>query len=524
MVHFDREVDLKDSFGRRSFLQASGIGALSATPLGALLHGASAFAQSRSTLTIAYNTSLPSLDPTSSAKTSSPAVQSIFKAIFDPYIDQGPDLGFRPGALTKWGWNKDKSAIELTLRKGMHWHDGSPVTVEDLIWSLERAGDEKNGNPMLFMWRKLGGFAAKGDTVTVKVTEFEPALLKWLGFLTAYIMPKRAFTAAGSPAGWDANPIGSGPYRVEKFERDAYLRLKAFPGYWGPKPAFETVVFKFVPDPAARVAEIESGASDLTLEVPFEEYDRLIAKPGLAGAASPMSDIAILFITDREPMLDRNVRRAAAHAIDKAAIVKQLMRGYGRPLDTLQAPDYAAYDPSIKVKYDPALAKQLLAKSGYSPEKPVRFTVQTTRGYKPKDYESVAAIAAMWKKVGIEAQIEVLDVAKHFDLQLQHALAPVSFYNWGNSIGDPSTSTGFAFIGPFAVWRSPDVEKMVGPLFVERDEARRIAGYKAVDRYIAENGYVIPLHQYYQPVVHKKSIRFTPHGAGTIAPQSIKPA
>lgn len=515
---------MNDPITRRRFLQASGAAALSATALAALLRGEHAHARAGGTLTIAYNTTLPSLDPTNSAKTSSPAVQSIFKAIFDPYIDQNPDLSFRPGALTKWGWNRDKTAISLTLRRGMLWHDGTPVTPDDLVWSLARAGDEKNGNPMQFMWRKLGAFNVSGDTVTVEVKEFEPALLKWLGFLTAYILPKKAFTASGGGAGWDARPVGSGPYTVDRFERDGFIRLKAFPRYWGPKPAFETVVFKFVPDPAARIAEIESGASDLTLEVPFEEYDRLIAKPGLAGAAHPMSDIAILFITDREPMLDRNVRLAAAHAIDKKAIVQRLLRGYGRPLDTLQAPEYAAYDASVKVQYDPDLARRLLAQSGYSTAKPVRFTVQTTRGYKPKDYESVAAVVAMWKKVGIEADIEVLDVAKHFDLQLQHALAPVSFYNWGNAIGDPSTSTGFAFIGPFAVWRSPDVEKMVGPLFIARDEDKRIAGYKAVDRYLAEQGYVIPLLQYYQPVVHRKSITFTPHGAGTIAPQSIRPA
>ena len=515
---------MKEKISRRRFLQASGAGALSATSLATLLSPRTAVAESGKTLTIAYNTTLPSLDPTNSAKTSSPAVQSIFKAIFDPYVDQNPDLSFRPGALTKWGWNKYKTAIELTLRKGMAWHDGTPVTIEDLVWSLLRAGDEKNGNPMQFMWRKLGDFKVSGNTVVVEVKEFEPALLKWLGFLTAYIMPKSAFTASGGAAGWDAKPIGSGPYMVEKFERDAYIRLKAFPKYWGPQPAFETVVFKFVPDAASRVAEIESGAADMTLEVPYEEYDRLIARPGLTGAAYPMSDIGILFITDREPMLDRNVRLAAAHAIDKKAIVARLLRGYGRPLDTLQAPEYAAYDASINVKYDPELAKQLLARSGFSLAKPVKFTVQTTRGYKPKDYETVAAIVAMWKKVGIDASIEVLDVARHFDQQLQHALAPASFYNWGNSIGDPSTSTGFAFIGPFAVWRSPDVEKMVGPLFVERDEAKRIAGYKAVDRYLAEQGYVIPLLQYYQPVVHKKSITFIPHGAGTIAPQSIRPA
>jgi len=132
---------LKEQFSRRRFLQVSGATALSATSIAGLLRGEYAHAQSGGTLTIAYNTALPSLDPTNSAKTSSPAVQSIFKAIFDPYIEQNPDLSFGPGALTKWGWNKDKSAIELTLRKGMLWHDGSPVTTRDLVWSLERAGE-----------------------------------------------------------------------------------------------------------------------------------------------------------------------------------------------------------------------------------------------------------------------------------------------------------------------------------------------------------------------------------------------
>src|SRR5262249_42892378 len=156
---------------------------------------------------------------------------------------------------------------------------------------------------------------------------------------------------------------------------------KAFPKYWGPKPKFETVVFKFVPDATSRVAEVESGASDLTLEVPYEEYDRLTKKLGLPGVTHPVSDIGMLFITNIRPMIDKNVRLAAIHAIDKHTIVTRLLKGYGVPIDTLEAPQYMAFDPSVKVKYDPELAKQLLAKSGFSPEKPVKFTIQTTRGF-----------------------------------------------------------------------------------------------------------------------------------------------
>ena len=106
----------------------------------------------------------------------------------------------------------------------------------------------------------------------------------------------------------------------------------------------------------------------------------------------------------------------------------------------------------------------------------------------------IQAVVGMWRKVGIDANIEVYEIAKHFELRARHELAPAAFYNWGNSIGDPSTSTGFAMFGPspHSAWKTEDVDKMIGPLWGEKDEAKRIAGYKAVDRYIAEQGYVHP--------------------------------
>ena len=508
-------------FSRRRFLGATGVAA--ATPLvGSLLATAPAFAQSGKVLTIAYNVALPSWDPTTGASAVNPTIQSVYKAVFDSYIDQNPDLSFKPGLLTKWGWSKDRTKVHMTVRKGAFWHDGTPVTPEDVVWSLERAGDPKSGNPIQFVWGKIGNFKIDGDNITADVKEFEPTLFKWMAFLTGYVMPKKAYTAAGAE-GFEAKPIGSGPYMVEKFERNAYIRLKAFPKYWGPKPAFETVVFKLVPDATSRSAEVESGASDLTLEVSFEEFDRLTKKPGLTGVAHPVSDIGMIFISNRDVMLDKNVRLAMTQSVDKKAIVDKLLHGYAVAIDTLEAPQYAAFDPSIKVGYDPEAAKQLLAASGFSPEKPVKFTIQTTRGFKPKDYEMIQAVAGMWKKVGIEANIEVYEIAKHFELRMRHELAPAAFYNWGNSIGDPSTSTGFAMFGPspHSAWKTEDLDKLIGPLWGEKDEKKRIAGWKAADRYIAEQGYVLPLLQYKQPVVYRKGLKFAPHTAGFILPQAI---
>ena len=480
-----------------------------------------AYAAAGDTLTIAYNVNLPSFDPTVGPSAVNPTIQAIYRSVFDQYIGQKPNLAFEPGLLTAWGWNDDKTKIWMDVRPGVTWHDGSPFTPADIVWSFERAGKKETGNPIEFVWSTLGNFKVDGQRVTADMKQFDPTIFKWMAFLTAYVLPKDYFEKVGAE-GFEKKPIGTGPYMVDAYQGNAFLRLKANPKYWGGKPAFETVVFKFVTDATSRVAELESGSSDLTLEIPYEEFDRLKAKPGLVGIATPISDIGMIFINS-DGKLDKNVRLAAHHAIDKQSIVKRLSRGYGVPIDTLEAPEYEAYDPTIRVPYNPDQASKLLAAAGFSPQKPFKTTIQTTRGFKPKDYEMIQAIVGMWRKVGIEADIEVYEIAKHFELRTSHRLAPLAFYNWGNAIADPSTSTGHAMFGPspHSSWKSKDLDAMIGPLWGEKDEAKRIAGYKAVDRYIAQEGYVIPLLQYVQPIVYKADLKVTPNVSGAMQPTLV---
>jgi peptide/nickel transport system substrate-binding protein len=370
-----------------------------------------------------------------------------------------------------------------------------------------------------FIWGKITNIKAEGNRVTADMPEFEPTFFKWMSFLTGYVMPKKYYEEVGAE-GFEAAPIGTGPYMVEKFERNAFVRLKANENYWGGAPEFKTVTIKFVTDAASRVAEVESGNSHVTLEMPYEEYDRLKTKDGLGGVDTPISDIGMIFLNDIEVMTDPNVRMAAAHAIDKQTIIDRLLSGYGVAIDTLQTPDYPAYDPSIKVPYDPEKAKELLAASGYGPDNPVKFKIQSTKGYKPKDFEMVQAIVGLWRRVGIEAEIEVYEIAKHFELRAADQLAPAAFYNWGNSVGDPTTSTGFAMFGPspHSVWDGEDTFNAILPLWGEADEAKRIAGWKEVDRRIAENAEVIPLLQYVQPILHDARVKVTPHRSGALLP------
>ena len=491
-----------------------------------ILGGGAARAQGSDKLTIAFNVNLPSMDPTVGPSSVNPSIQAIYRAIFDQYIGQNVDLSLEPGLLTKWGWNDEKTQAWMDVREGVVWHDGSALTPEDVVWSLERAGDPKGGNPVAFVWASLTNFKIDGQHITADCKNFDPTVFMWMAFLSGFVMPKAYYTKVGAD-GFEKKPIGTGPYMVDEYQGNAFLRLKRNDKYWGQKPAFETVIFKFVPDGASRVAEIESGSSDVTLEIPYEEYDRLRVKPGLAGVCKPITDIGMIFITNiAKEMLDENVRQAAVMAIDKDAIAKRLLRGYATPIATLDAPGYAAYDPSIKVAHDPEKAKTLLAASGYSPEKPVRFTIQTTRGFKPKDYEMIQAIVGMWRKVGIEADIEVYEIAKHYELRSGHKLAPMAFYNWGDAIGDPTCSTGFAMFSPSpnSAWKSKDLDDMIGPLWGEKDNAKRIAGWKAVDKYVAEKAYVIPLVQYYQPIVYKTSLKVTPNETGALEPRLVAKA
>ena len=197
-----------------------------------LLAGGAVRAAGKDTLTIAYNVNLPSFDPTDGPSAVNPTIQAIYRSIFDQYIGQAPDLTLKPGILTAWGWNDDKTKLWMDVRPDVKWQDGSPLTPEDVVWSLERAGEKDSANPISFIWSTAGNYKIDGNRITADVVRFEPTFFMWMAFLTGYVLPKAYYEKVGAE-GFEKKPIGSGPYMVDEYQGNAFLRLKANPALLG---------------------------------------------------------------------------------------------------------------------------------------------------------------------------------------------------------------------------------------------------------------------------------------------------
>ena len=177
----------------------------------------------------------------------------------------------------------------------------------------------------------------------------------------------------------------------------------------------------------------------------------------------------------------------------------------------LATPGTPGYMADFTLKYDPDLAKQLLAKSGFGPDKPVKIGFATTNGQFPSDYDIARAITQMWKRVGIEADLQVIEYPKYFELNRGHKLPEATLYSFDNATGDPEIFVGYMLNPklPFSPWQDMTLGQKVMDLFNVADTAKRFAGWQAIDREAMEIGAKIPLLQSVQTVVRQKNLSVT---------------
>ena len=469
-------------------------------------------------ITLAYPADVPNWDPLSSG---SPVSVSMHRCVFDMVLNVAPDLSVGPSAVKNSRWIDDKgTALELTLRDGITFHNGDPLTSADIRFSfLERP--KSDGTLMI-----SGVFGSKVADVetpspTIAIFRFSspyvaaPALL---ASLPAYVMPHNYFQSIGRDA-FLAQPIGSGPYRLVDYQRDSRIVLEAYDKYWaGPAP-IKRVTIQIIKDTSARIAAVQSGQVDFAYNLPIREVERIGDIAGLSGSIHPINTVILIHMVNKGIYQDRNLRLAMHHAIDTQALSRAFFAGKARPL-SLWASDGPTSDPNYKFEYSPEKAKALLAKSGYSVDKPAKIAFSTFRGQFPADFDLGRAIVAMWKQVGIDADLQVLEIAQYFQMTRSGKIENPVLYSWSNASADPELFSGLILDPkrPYSVWKSDDISEKLDPLLVEVDSEKRLAGYRAFDAWAVEQGYACPLLQSVATAVHKKQLRYVPFANGWMLP------
>ena len=502
-----------NGLSRRSLLHTAAAGSL----LGALPAEA---ATPPDGVTIGWPSDVTSWDPN---QRFTPDAQGIFKMVFDQPLNQDPKLKLIPALISKWQLAPDGLSLNLEFRNDVTFHNGDKMTSADFKWTfLDRA---KAGQKidLTNAWRKLKDIDT--PTPTTAVMHFDspaPTAPVWLAFLGNFLVPKDYMQKVGLD-GFNAKPIGTGPYKLVEYQMNSRMVLERNDAYWGPKPKLKRVTVQIIKDPSARVAAVQSGDIDLTVSVPVREVERLKAMPNLAGELNPITRVILLQVRNDQGFADQNVRLAVHHAIDKKALSKAFYGGAAVPLSVPATPGSPGYLDKFNFPYDPALSKQLLAKSGFSMAKPAKIKMATTNGQFPSDYDMARAIVQMWKNVGIDCELQVIEYAKYFELNRGNQLPEATLYSFDNATGDPEIYTGYLLNPklPFSPWKDPVFGAKVIAMFDVADEAKRIAGWRALNQEAVEIGACMPLLQSVQTLVRKKSLHYTPYGNGWVLGQTM---
>ena len=230
--------------------------------------------------------------------------------------------------------------------------------------------------------------------------------------------------------------------------------------YWGPKPKIKRVTFEIIKDPSARVAAMQSGQVDLTINVPVREVERLQQEPSLAAELNPITRVILLQVRNDLGFADHErAARRAPRDRQGGAVEGVLRRRRGAAVGGRRRPARPAISTDFTVRVRSGTGEAAAGEIRLRPDKPAKIGFAATNGQFPSDYDIARAIVQMWKKVGIEAELEVIEYAKYFELNRGAKLPEATLYSWDNATGDPEIFAGYLLNPkmPFSAWKDMDV-------------------------------------------------------------------
>jgi peptide/nickel transport system substrate-binding protein len=378
---------------------------------------------------------------------------NVSEHIFEALIKLDADSRVIPGLAASWRL-VDPTTWEFTLREA-RFHDGSPLTVDDVFYSIDRV-PRVVGSPGTFaIYTKA--IAAK-QKISEKIFRFktaEPYPLMLNDLTTVFIVKKAAVEGATQEEmGVGAKGmVGTGPYRFAKFVRDDRVELARNPLYWGQRAPYQSVTLRFIPNNAARVAALLSNDVQAIDNVPTPDLERIRNDKNLAFFSKVSHRVIYLNIDFREkspfvtakdgsalpanPLRDLRVRKAINLAINREAIADRVMQGLSVPSLNLVPATMFGYNPNLKVsRPDPEAARKLLTEAGY----PSGFamTLHSPNNRYVNDEQIAQTLAGMLGRIGIAVKVETMPLSVYFPRgnKLEFSF---SLLGWGAQTGEVSS-------------------------------------------------------------------------------------
>ena len=345
----------------------------------------------------------PNLDPTAGAAAAIDEV--VYANVFEGLTRFGPDGSVTPGLAESWQISEDGTIYTFTLRGGVTFHDGTTLTAEDVVFTLDRARAEGSTNAQPAIFANITSVEAVDD-LTVRVTLDGPdgAFLFDMAWGDAVIVaPESADTNA-------TTPIGTGPFRFANWAQGDRVDLVRYDAYWGTPAALEAATFRFISDPNAAFAAMMAGDVDAFPNFPAPEtLAQFEADPRFSVIVGSTEGETILAMNNAQaPLDDVRIRQAIAHAINRQDIIDGAMFGYGTPIGTHFAPHHPDYvDLTGLSAHDPDAARALLAEAA-----PDGLTLRLALPPPAYARRGGEIIAAQLRAVGIETEITNLEWAQ----------------------------------------------------------------------------------------------------------------
>ncbi|MBO8173544.1 MAG: ABC transporter substrate-binding protein [Bacillaceae bacterium] len=462
---------------------------------------------------------------------SSRAAMEIYDQLVQ-FKDESTEL--EPDLAEKWDVSDDGMEYTFYLKKDIKFHDGTPFNAEAVKFSIERQIDPDHP------YHDTGQFAYAEftfgpvdrvevvDDYTVKIYLKEPfaPFLSNMAMHAASIVSPEAVKKYGKD--FSRNPVGTGPYKYVRWDPGVEVVLEKNPDYFKGEPKVDQLIFKPITDDQTRLAELEAGNLDLIVNVTPDDLVRLKEDGNFQVIEQAGMHVWwTAFNTQKEPFNNKKVRQAINYAVNKEAIVNEILKGTGELANSPLPPTVWGHNPNVKnYEYNPEKARQLLEEAGYPNGFEATYWIPESGSGMQQPATMAAAIQADLAKVGIELNIQTLEWGSYLDKVFVPPSENDMDMHQMSWIGDNGDPDNFLYIllsseqwptAGFndAYYKNERVDELLSQARVTSDKEKRTQMYEEAQEIIMEDAPWIVLDHEKQIVIAQKNIKnFKLHPTG----------